>query len=391
MARILMAWELGAGRGHIAPLLSLARPLKAAGHEIVFAVRDPGDVGPYVQEAGFVFFQAPVHINAETGKLFSYAQILLNVGFGDAGLLRGRAQAWRALYAQVRPDLLISDHSPTALFAARGLPFKTLTVGTGFFLPPDNIAPLPNLRPWAPVEPTVLERDEAQLLEIMNVVLRTWGAAPLQRAAEINRADAQALFTLKELDNYADCRTAEYWGPVPASGGAKPEWPQVPGQRIFVYLRPFDTLPALLDILRNLAQPTLIYTPRPGELRGYETSSLKFADTPLDMQYVTRECDLAILHGGHGALSALLLAGKPMLCLPMQLEMLLNSEAMARTGAGLVAPEHKPEGMRRKLERLLKEPDFGTSARAFAERYTGLNVQAIPERFAALTEKVLAA
>jgi hypothetical protein len=46
--------------------------------------------------------------------------------------------------------------------------------------------------------------------------------------------------------------------------------------------------------------------------------------------------------------------------------------------------------MRSKFQRLLAEPAFTAAARGFAERYRGLKVEDIPERFAALAERLLA-
>jgi len=41
MARILFAWELGGGAGHVAPFYPIAQSLIAAGHELTLAVREP--------------------------------------------------------------------------------------------------------------------------------------------------------------------------------------------------------------------------------------------------------------------------------------------------------------------------------------------------------------
>ena len=60
MARILMTWELGAGRGHLLPLRSLALGLRAAGHHVELAVRDPVDAGPFLEPVELRFHAAPI-------------------------------------------------------------------------------------------------------------------------------------------------------------------------------------------------------------------------------------------------------------------------------------------------------------------------------------------
>jgi len=62
-------------------------------------------------------------------------------------------------------------------------------------------------------------------------------------------------------------------------------------------------------------------------------SSLK----PAPMTAVQGECDLAIIHGGSGTSSALLLAGRPLLLLPTQLERTVFARNNEKMGAGIPA------------------------------------------------------
>lgn len=388
-----MAWELGAGYGHLAPLRTLAEALKARGHRVAIAARDMRTATTFFAGTDIAVHEAPANRNAGGRlELLSFPQILLNTCFNDAQDLEARVRAWRELYDDLKPQLLICDHSPTALLAAQGLDLPRLPIGYGFVVPPD-VTPLPGLRPWLDVDPAVLVRDEARALDLANQALTKLGAAPLGTLSALYRVPKQPLFTLEELDNYAATRRhAEYWGPLLAGSGKPPVWPAGSGKRIFVYIRPFPTLPALLDSLREAGQPTILHIPRiPPELRArYDGGNLQFSDGLLDIQAVARDCALAILQGGHGTLALMLLAGKPLLLLPLHLEMLLNAEAAVKLGAALSAPLLKPEGMRQKLERLLGEPGYQTAARRFAERHAGLELQRIPERFAVLAESLIA-
>ena len=51
MASIVFCWELGFGRGHIAPHISLATALMERGHEVLFALKEVDQaeeiLGPY--------------------------------------------------------------------------------------------------------------------------------------------------------------------------------------------------------------------------------------------------------------------------------------------------------------------------------------------------------
>src|SRR5690348_356459 len=99
MARILMTWELGAGYGHLVPLLSLAKPLMAAGHELAFAVRDVAAAETVLGESRIPYYPAPANFFPKgPATLHSYPQILLNTAFNDERELRSRARAWQSLY-----------------------------------------------------------------------------------------------------------------------------------------------------------------------------------------------------------------------------------------------------------------------------------------------------
>ena len=120
MARILMIWELGAGYGHVGPLLSLATPLKAAGHEIQFAVRILETGEALLRDTGIPVRQAPANLKVNVrAPLFTYPQILKHTCFNEPEQMQERFLAWRALYAEFKPDLIVCDHSPSALLAAR--------------------------------------------------------------------------------------------------------------------------------------------------------------------------------------------------------------------------------------------------------------------------------
>ncbi|MGE5626138.1 MAG: glycosyltransferase [Bacillota bacterium] len=393
MARILMTWELGGGYGHLAPLLSLARPLQRSGHEVTFAVRDVAAAEAVLGGSGIPYFPAPANfqLRAPTA-LHSYPQILLNTAFNDADDLRARVRAWQNLLALVKPDLLVCDHSPTALLAVRGRGLPCLLTGTGFSVPPD-VKALPELRPWAPADAAVLQADEARALDMANAVARDLGLPKLNYLAELCSQATPALFTLRELDCYAAQRPgADYWGPLPGPGGEAPRWPEGEGKRVFIYGQPFESLPQVLEQLRQGKHRVLVYVPRiaPKLKQKFRSERLHFADTLQDMGRITAEADCAVMTNGHTTAAAMLLAGKPVLLLPQHLEMLLIAMNVEAAGAGLSAPLLKLEGILGKLERLLNEPAFTEKAQAIAARYRGkLDAESAGRNFLAAATRLL--
>lgn len=393
MAHIVMCWELGGDLGHVARMKPLAEALHRHGHRVSFIVRECLPAERLLDPGHFRWFQAPYQSEAIPNAIVptrNFADVMHNTGFDASRNLTGRIQAWRALFALLAPDLLVFDHSPTALLAARGLKIPRVILGTGFGIPP-AVSPFPAFD----VDDTGpdLAGSEARITATVNAVLEGMGEAPIARLADIYTAEANVFFTVRELDHYPTRDAGDYWGPTRQDAGIPTAWPGGNGKRVFAYLKPFDTLPALLKTLQESGSPTLIYLGKGAEVtrrQFQDAPNLAFSERPVDLKLAVAKADLVVCHSGHGTISAALLAGKPLLLLPLNMEQRMLSARVIQAGAGLAAPALVPEGMRQKFQRLMAEPSFTEAARAFAERYASLEVETIPERFAALAERLIA-
>jgi hypothetical protein len=215
MANVLLAWEMGGGLGHLMQLFPLAQYLVEKGHTVWAALKDLSRAREVFGRLNIRFVQAPIMRSRradEGSKAMTFAHILQSAGWADARELAGLAEAWRNLLTLAKVDLVIFDHSPTALLAARGLPMKKVLIGSGFFIPPDQ-SPLPNLRFWAPVDAEALKRDEGHVLGTANEVIQSWGVAPLSRLAQLYaEVDERLLTTFADVDHYRERKGERYWG-----------------------------------------------------------------------------------------------------------------------------------------------------------------------------------
>jgi hypothetical protein len=394
MARILLAWELGGGLGHLVPWVPVIRRLRQAGHQVSLAVRELTSVDALFGEMGVTYLQAPFKstrcpewINPPR----SLPHILHNTGFSDPRELKAMGEAWRALYDSVRPDYILFDHSPTALLAARTIEVRRAVIGIPFCCPPD-VSPMPDIRAWMPDASEQLRRDEERTLATINAMLAAWHQQPLERLSQLYH-QVDAIFTtgFRELDPYQAQRVNfEYYGVWPNPGGIAPVWPDGSAKKVFAYLKPFKALGNLLEVLAQLRHATILYIEGldPKLKARFESPALRFESRRLDVPAVAAGCDLAILNAGHGATAALLLAGKPLLLIPLHLEQALTAGAVVRFKAGLSADPNQAEGLISKLMTVLQRDDFAVSAREFATRYAGFDPQAkiaqIVERIEAL-------
>jgi UDP:flavonoid glycosyltransferase YjiC (YdhE family) len=413
MATILFTWELGRGLGHMLPMRPMVEGLVKAGHTVYLALRHLHTAAPVLGHTGALFLQAPYHPgNMRFPRTLSVAQVLANCGWGSYPELFGVACGWRNLVRLVKPDLIVFDHSPTAMLASLGLPgVKRIVTGNGFLVPPD-VRPLPVFREHDArrggedllAAEQRLAQVEGQMLDIANAVLSPWRPKqPLQRLGQLwSEVDETFLATYPELDHYPVRENGRYWGTISGAAGGKPvKWPDGPGRRIFAYVRPCDALPHLLGALRDRGDNVVVYgdsIDAPVK-REYQTDRLVFVDERVDMQQVARECDAAVHHGNHGTVSDLLLAGKPMLSLPMYLEQTLTARAVAKIGAGKHASaecksgwvSQQAEEVRRKLNEVVEDPECTEAARRFAAKYADFNPKKQQEEMLRRTLELLPA
>lgn len=388
MSRILCVWELGADLGHIVLYHRLARQLKERGQEVVFALRDVSEAQALLGADGFVWFQAPTwlgRIAQAPPEPVSYAEILQAFGYDDADGLLSMVKAWRALFWALDPDLILFEHAPTALLAARGLHRPRIVIGNGFSIPP-SVSPLPSFRPWAKVSTQRLRESEERVLRTVNRVLARLDEPPLRALFELLHAEETFLCTFPELDHYPQRAGVEYAGPIfGLSDGVSPAWGSAGAKRIFAYLKPrYERFEECVAALARMPGDVLIYSPGVSAriIARYQTARLRFGVTPYGMGAV-EECDLGICHGGFNTTAAFLLAGKPVVILPMQLEQFLLAHYLQQQGlARLIERNTGLAAIERIIRGTLEQEGLANRACVFAEKYRDYRVSETVERLA---------
>lgn len=382
MAQLLYAWELGSGLGHLGAFLPLARTLRERGHQTAWAVAATSAAARLLDREGFAWLQAPrCPERTRPGPPLSYADILLRFGYADAADLLGLTVAWRELIRLSGARMILADHAPTAILAARTLGIPAMLYSSGFCVPPRQ-RPLPAMRPWQPLATTRLLALEDAALANINRVLDRFGQPALTALWQLFQVAEDKLLGFAELDHYAEREAACFWGTLPAAGvGAAPCWPPLPGKRVFAYLRrQCRHHEAALAALRELGMPAVIFFPDLTDAlqAKYSAPHLAFSREPLDLAAAAREADVAITYAGLSTTTSFLLAGKPLLLLPGHLEQYLMARRVAALGAGLVVEPGKPAGdLGQTLRRVIDEESHTASAAAFARKYAAYSQEAV--------------
>ena len=374
MARVLIAWELGEAFGHLARCLRLAEGLVARGHQVTLALKEVRLPTGQQLVPGISVLAAPR--TPQTGPVdrspINYADVLRVSGFSDAQDVAARLNAWRGILNLTRPDVLVADHAPTALLAARIADIAYLSVGNGFAIPPD-VSPWPSIRPWEAIPDRALSTAETLLDRVFDAALKALGYPKTARVRELFGAE-DVLDTFVELDHYGVRTAGHYAGPIVSVRQAmRVEWQSREGSRVLAYLRPsVPGFSAILQAFARLDAEVLCVAPgmKPDVAERVATRRLRIALTPVDLAPLLERADLAVGYGNSGFSTQALLAGVPLAMRPRYVEQALLARRVEALGAGkLLAGQIDAGGVTSALQDLLGNPTYRNAAGAFQERH----------------------
>ena len=373
MARIVFAWELGGGTGHVATLLAIARGMQARGHEVSFLLRELKSGADLAGAAGIPRAAAPIWVGpAKYANPLNFGQILHNFGYHLRDSVRQLIDAWRERLRGAQA--VVANVAPAAHIAARTLGIPSFEISQGFHVPPPTM-PAPPLRHWEPAPRAELEAVDRAVLDAINSVLAAHGGAPIGTIGELF-AERAMLLTYPELDIYPERGPADYYGvPRAAEGAAVPAWPEGGGPRVFGYLyHYFAGLDPLLEALRRLDAPALLLCrgANPELVQRHAGGSVLVAAEPMSVTRLLPQADMVVCHASHQMSAQALLGGKPLLMLPTQLEQFLIMRRVVRFGAGLgVDASVAGADYAGAIDALAAKPGYARKAGEFAARYAG--------------------
>jgi hypothetical protein len=231
-----------------------------------------------------------------------------------------------------------------------------------------------------------------RVLEVINSALKMLGLPELARVSELySRPNKHFLLTFRELDHYPGRVRGDYRGLWPFGWGGQPFERSREGPYVFAYLKPFPALADFLVGLSALPINSLVYISgtHPVQIEKLRTCRIQFADGPVDLEQAAQCCDLAVTNATHGTGVAMLLAGKPLVHLPMYLEQSLFAAATERLGASVTVGVKNGRAILPAIEHVLNNPRYTQAAAAFADRYRSAALDSLTVKLADDLEELL--
>lgn len=341
---VLIATELGGGFGHVALIREVLAALEKLEIKASAAFKDlraaSQMLGP---QSDCELFQAPIFSPVrEFQRVNSFADILVEAGFGNQHVLTTRLKAWVDLIELLNPTHVIVEHAPTALFAAHAMGIPVVAVASSFILPPVS-RPFPVMSPGIRSPETIRLQRERQL---HGILARSLSSLGLPAPSDLQQPLAQmptGLSTYPLLDHYGERSDADYLGiPMKTSGG-RHWWPEnVPaGPRVFVYATWLAAIEvAIAQLLDQKMQVCAVLNSAP---KDAFSGNRFFCRMPghVDMSEALSESDVFLNHGSAKSVAQAILQGKPTVMIPPWQEQEMFARRATAIGAGIISRPDK--------------------------------------------------
>lgn len=337
MTRVLLAWEAGAGRGHVVTLARVARALQGmAPCDAALGWMDhAGEIAPWC-EGVFPGVSLPYQRQARKERgappNATWADYLADCRMADGSRLRSNVAWWLDTYARRQTGLVVADYAPCALLAARIAGIPALAIGTGYGIPPADLREFPVFLP----DHAEREADEGQMVAVVNEALGPLGLPPLDALPEIYTRSGDIVRTLPMLDPYAAWRSDDaYMPPVADFAGLR----SVQADMAFCYFSTTELQnEGLVEALCACGLPLRGYLPGASdEVRArLAASGMHVESGPVPVAEIARTSRLILNSGQHGILCLSLGAGIPQVCIPQHLEQLYHARRAQDAGVARV-------------------------------------------------------
>ena len=346
--RILLAWESGAGRGHIVTLRTVVDALgDGFDYDASLCIMDHAaelePVCSLVFPGARLFVDPAVRGAPGAVRTATWGEFLGDTGFLDPLFLATQVKWWQEVLAGRAIDMVVADYAPCALLAAQSMGIAAVIVGTGYGIPPQGLERFPVFLP----EHDLCLYDEAEMVATINSALVPLGVPALVHLSDVYRRSHELVRTLDILDPYRGLRTLPLMPPV--ADVARPA--ATPGDEVFVYFSTTELQDAgVVEAVTTLGLPVRAFCPgiTPDLAARFVAAGIKLENRPVPVEQMAERSRLMVHSGQHGILCLGLAAGLPQVAIPQHLEQLYHARGCEKEGTGRVveSADRAPDRLR---------------------------------------------
>ena len=332
--RALIVWEIGAGRGHVVHLATVAAALRRMDYRCtayLVHLDHAAEIAPHCDEV-LAGPRLPYRQHADIPTLSAHYGDWLGLHhFDDPAVIRDIVVRWRTILAERKPDVLVAEQSPCAILAARSLKIPVAHVGVPATAPPAIMNTFPAYLP----EDKEPHYSEAVLTTAVNDAISAFDMTPIQALPQVYASDDEIVASIPLLDCYGPWRKAPLVSPVI---GGEIEGSERQRRDVFVYLSTTDRFePVILTAIASLRLPIrAVLAGNPAAAVALTQSRGARVETqPLTPNEIARTARVVVHAGNHGLTCLGLRAGIPQVTLSEQAEHIYNGRRVAEAGAGI--------------------------------------------------------
>ncbi len=378
--RVVLAWEYGRNLGHISRLLAISKIIEALGGVPVWFIPEVYVKLEIVRGSGYEIYACPMMkgvVPYENGRIESFADILLSMGFGSAECLTACVQDWMEVIRGLNPDRVVVDYAPAAQLAAFLLEIKTVQISNGFDAPPADCPAFDSSVRGPYVERKINQKVE-KINEAFRGVGKFCGYGDGMKFSDYINNPIRFLDCIPETDPYPQRKDGVYIGPLDGIPDDAYEiedevspgksFPENSGD-IFAYLRGIPDPRALLDAICAYGINSLCVWPDiPDQvLSSHRVAHVRVVRAPVKMKTALERSRLVINYGSTTTINKTLLMGRPQLMIPGDLEKKLAAQSVSKQGAGMVCGGKG--GYLKCIEEMLISNEYSEASKRISKKY----------------------
>ena len=343
-------------RGHLHPFVPLARAFIRAGHRVAFATGD--DVGEVIASAGLTWLPAGLNPR-ELWKEFPDED-------PDYGVLAVGAKVSDLLeisFGQFRPDVMIRDPTDLAsAIASEIVGAVNVVYGLSNFIPMSSWRILGADQTIAELRRAYDLPDDPEL----DCIYRDLYLAVLPRSLEVHAP--------LPVPSVLNIRYVPWDGVLTERRGSSQREQTDPPTILMTLGTVYNTHSELFGrFIEALAGEEISVICTLGE--GIDPAALGVM--PVNVHFerykphssILPRCQAVLCHAGFNTVMGSIMAGVPLVCVPLGSDQEYNARFCAEKGLGVSLAEQEvtPERIREAVHRVLEDPSFSTNVRTFQQ------------------------